>query len=91
MDRLLAQGIAAHDPAKRTQIYDQFQALFADHLPVLIPSYPHARTAVSMRTQTVLTDQAGGGQPVWARSRSVTAVSCPSARDASGARHRRVR
>jgi len=59
MDRLLDQGIATADPAKRKQIYDQFQVLFADQMPVLMLYYPNARTSVSTRMQNVLTDQDG--------------------------------
>jgi len=59
MDRLLEQGIATADPAKRKQIYDQFQVLFADQLPALMLYYPNARTAVSTRMQSVLSDPAG--------------------------------
>ena len=59
MDRLLDAGVAASDPAKRRDIYDQFQTLFADQVPVLVLYYANARTAVSTRMQNVQTDQDG--------------------------------
>ncbi|HLJ62168.1 MAG TPA: ABC transporter substrate-binding protein [bacterium] len=59
MDKLLDAGAAASDPAKRKQIYDQFQVMFADQLPVLVLYYPNARTAISARMQNVLADPDG--------------------------------
>jgi len=59
LDKLLDAGAAASDPAKRKGIYDQFQAMFADQLPVLVLYYPNARTAISTRMQNVLADPDG--------------------------------
>jgi len=59
MDQLLDAGAATPDPAKRRTIYDQFQQLFADQLPVIILYYPNARTAVAKRMVSVVTDAQG--------------------------------
>ncbi len=59
MDQLLDTGAATPDPTKRRGIYDQFQQLFADQLPVIILYYPNARTAVGKRMANVVTDAQG--------------------------------
>ncbi|HXX38720.1 MAG TPA: ABC transporter substrate-binding protein [bacterium] len=59
MDKLLDAGTTASDPAKRKQIYDQFQVMFADQVPVLVLYYPNARTAISRRMENVLADPDG--------------------------------
>ncbi len=59
MDRLLEEGAATADPAKRRGVYDRFQELFADELPVIVLYYPNARTALATRMHNVLTDAAG--------------------------------
>ena len=53
----MAPGVP--DPAKRRGIYDQFQQVFADQLPVVILYYPNARTAVAKRMGNVVTDAQG--------------------------------
>lgn len=59
MDQVLDEGAATADPAKRHQLYDRFQELFADELPVITLYYPNARTAVATRMTKVLTDAQG--------------------------------
>lgn len=59
MDQLLDEGAKTADPAKRHQIYDRFQELFADELPVITLYYPNARTTIATRMSKVLTDAQG--------------------------------
>lgn len=59
MDQLLDEGAKTADPAKRHQIYDRFQELFADELPIITLYYPNARTAIATRVSKVLTDAQG--------------------------------
>ncbi len=59
MDQLLEEGARTADPAKRHQIYDRFQEVFADELPIIALYYPNARTAVATRMSKVLTDAQG--------------------------------
>ncbi len=59
MDQLLEEGVKIADPAKRRVIYDRFQELFADELPVVVLYYPNARTAIARRMNNVLYDSAG--------------------------------
>jgi peptide/nickel transport system substrate-binding protein len=54
MDRLLDEGVKTADPARRRQVYDQFQVLFADELPILVLYYQNARNAISKRMSNVL-------------------------------------
>ncbi len=56
MDQLLDEGAKTADPAKRHQIYDRFQELFADELPIITLYYPNARTTIATRMSKVLTD-----------------------------------
>ncbi|HKV44810.1 MAG TPA: ABC transporter substrate-binding protein [bacterium] len=59
MDQSLDEGVKTADPAKRHQVYDQFQEIFADQLPVIVLYYNNALTAISKRMSNVLTDVAG--------------------------------
>ncbi|HLW60747.1 MAG TPA: ABC transporter substrate-binding protein [bacterium] len=59
MDQLLDEGVKTADPAKRRQVYDQFQETFADQLPVIVLYYNNALTAISKRMSNVLTDVSG--------------------------------
>ena len=59
MDQLLDDGTKAADPAKRHQLYDRFQEVFADELPAIVLYYENARTAVATRMSKVLTDAQG--------------------------------
>ena len=59
MDQLLDEGTKTADPAKRHQVYDRFQEVFADELPVISLYYENARTAVATRMNKVLTDAQG--------------------------------
>jgi len=59
MDQLLDEGVRTADPAKRHQIYDQFQELFADQMPVVVLYYNNALTVVARRMHNVLRDAQG--------------------------------
>ncbi len=59
MDRLLDEGAKISDSAKRRQVYDQFQVLFADELPVVVLYYQNARNAIAKRMSNVVHDAAG--------------------------------
>ncbi len=59
IDQLLDEGVKIADPAKRRAIYDRFQEVFADELPIVVLYYPNARTAIARRMSNVLHDVAG--------------------------------
>jgi peptide/nickel transport system substrate-binding protein len=59
MDQLLDEGLRTADPAKRRQIYNQFQELFADELPVVVLYYENVRNAIAKRMQNVQEDTTG--------------------------------
>jgi peptide/nickel transport system substrate-binding protein len=59
MDQLLDEGVRNADPAKRREIYNRFQELFADELPYVVLYYPNGRTAIARRMSNVLYDVAG--------------------------------
>ena len=59
MDQLLDEGVRTADPARRHQIYDQFQELFADQMPVVVLYYNNALTVVARRMHNVLRDAQG--------------------------------
>jgi peptide/nickel transport system substrate-binding protein len=59
MDQLLDEGVKLSDPAKRRQVYDKFQELFADELPVIVLFYQNARNAIAKRMTNVQDDAAG--------------------------------
>lgn len=59
MDQLLDDGVKISDTARRREIYNQFQELFADELPYVVLYYPNGRTAVARRMSGVLFDVAG--------------------------------
>lgn len=59
MDQLLDDGVKIADPAKRREVYNRFQEVFADELPVVVLYYENARTAVAKRLTNVLFDAEG--------------------------------
>jgi peptide/nickel transport system substrate-binding protein len=59
MDQLLDDGVKTSDPAKRRQVYNQFQEVFADELPVVVLYYENARNAIAKRMQNVQEDSTG--------------------------------
>jgi len=54
MDQLLDDGVKSADPARRRQIYNQFQEMFADELPYVVLYYENGRTALARRMSGVL-------------------------------------
>ncbi|MDR7521567.1 MAG: ABC transporter substrate-binding protein [Armatimonadota bacterium] len=59
MDQLLDEGKATPDPAKRRQIYNRFQEVFADELPYVVLYYENARNVIARRMSNVLHDVSG--------------------------------
>ncbi len=59
MDQVLDEGVKIADPAKRREVYNRFQEVFADELPVVVLYYPNATTAVAKRMSNVLFDVYG--------------------------------
>ncbi|OFX30294.1 MAG: hypothetical protein A2Z07_01710 [Armatimonadetes bacterium RBG_16_67_12] len=59
MDQLLDEGVKISDPAKRRAVYDKFQELFADELPIIVLYYQNARNAIAKRMTNVFDDAAG--------------------------------
>lgn len=59
MDQLLDEGKTLADPARRRQVYNAFQELFADELPYVVLYYPSGRTAVARRMSGVQYDVFG--------------------------------
>ncbi|HEU5298594.1 MAG TPA: hypothetical protein VFW08_03775, partial [bacterium] len=59
MDQLLDDGVTNADPAKRREIYNKFQEMFADELPYVVLYYAGGRAAVARRMSGVLYDVAG--------------------------------
>lgn len=65
MDQLLDEGVKVSDTAKRKEIYNKFQELFADELPYVVLYYESGRTAIAKRMSNVFYDVYGlyGFQP----------------------------
>jgi len=59
IDQLLDDGKVTADPAKRRQIYNRFQEVFADELPYVVLYYENARNVISKRMSNVLHDASG--------------------------------
>lgn len=59
MDQLLDDGVKIADPARRREIYNRFQEMFADEMPYVVLYYPNGRAAVARRMSGVLYDVAG--------------------------------
>ncbi|HEU5299635.1 MAG TPA: ABC transporter substrate-binding protein [bacterium] len=59
MDQLLDDGVKNADPAKRREIYNKFQEMFAEELPYVVLYYAGGRAAVARRMSGVLYDVSG--------------------------------